>query len=324
MTDEELLTEYARTGSHAAFTELYRRTYLPLCEVLYRFCHDNELTSDVAQDTFLIVLQKAGQFHSNCRAFTWIVAIAKNTLISIHRHRVPPVAPSDYCWLQQRDHRLGPFEQVAEEQERDNLNRIIETEIGPESSQIIRLLDLDGLSYEDAAAHLDIPIGTVRSRRNRAVKKLRQLMAAVVLLAVGVCSAFGADPVVPTMARPVTVLSVHDADSIKAVIHLGYGLSLEAAIRAYGYDAFEVGRQREQVIGRITDAEIKKGMAARDDLIELLKTHDLFCEDSGESDPHGRNSSILWAKPKTGGKWIFLAKWMEERNHLRVPREDLK
>jgi hypothetical protein len=129
------------------------------------------------------------------------------------------------------------------------------------------------------------------------------------------------DPIAPTSARRVLIERVHDADTVFGAIDLGYGLSLNVhgGIRAADFDAWEVGRQREQVVGPISDEELRKGRIARDALINLLVGNQLWAEDSGDTDPHGRNSSILWIKQ--GDKWIYLAGWMDQQGHLRTPRK---
>lgn len=321
LTDEQLITEYAASGAQDVFHELYRRFGSRLFSFLLHRLHDVEAARDRVQDTFLLIHLHARTFRAESSAATWIFKIAINRAITVGRLRMVRHEQQNQrdTFHLLPDYRLGPDEEVAAADERCRLERAI-GEMTGKSAAVIRLTDIEGLDYETTARRLGIPTGTVRSRRHRAVNLLRKAMAALVLLAAGV--ALGADPPAPTAARLLTVHRVHDGDSVSASIDLGYGLSWtpKGGIRAHGYDAWEVGRQREQVIGRISDAEIEKGKAARDDLLELLKTHDLYAEDSGQIDPHGRNSSILWARPRDGKRWLLLATWMEERGHLRVAR----
>ena len=138
------------------------------------------------------------------------------------------------------------------------------------------------------------------------------------LITIALCLA--ADPVAPTSAVLCTVIEVHDGDTIIADMHLPFGIDLpRRSIRLYGADALEVSRTR-QTVGFITDEELAKGKIARDDLAKLLKTCDLYAEDSGHGDPYGRPSAILWAKPKDGKPWILIAAWLEQRGYLRTPR----
>ncbi len=131
----------------------------------------------------------------------------------------------------------------------------------------------------------------------------------------------------PTCAKPVTVEVLHDGDTItKGSIDLGWGRSIvigpdgeAAGIRAAGYDAWEVTKGRRTV--EVTDDEIRKGIKARDALGILISggQGQLYAEDSGQRDPYGRISAVLWVKQ--GQKWIYLAGWMEQQGHLRTPRK---
>ena len=128
-----------------------------------------------------------------------------------------------------------------------------------------------------------------------------------------------ADPVAPTSALPCEIVSIHDADSLVARIKV-HILRIESeplTLRLANADAWEIDRTRQTVT--VTDAEIVKGKAARADLVALLATADLYAE-AGTTDPYGRTSAILWAKPKDGKAWILIAAWLEQRGHLRTPR----
>lgn len=133
------------------------------------------------------------------------------------------------------------------------------------------------------------------------------------------------DPQAPVAAKPVNVELLHDGDTItRGSIDLGWGRSLtigpdgeSPGIRAFGYDAWEVTRGRRTV--EVTEAEITKGLKARDELSGLIQSGQLYAEDPGERDPYGRVSAILWVKQ--GQRWIYLAGWMEQQGHLRTPRK---
>ena len=153
---------------------------------------------------------------------------------------------------------------------------------------------------------------------------MRNLITIIGLLVTA--TTIAADPVAPFNTHWVKVIQVHDGDTItEAVIDLGWGRKLHVgpngeapAIRAFGYDAWEVTKTRRTV--DVSDEEISKGKAATEDLFELLKATSLYVEDSGERDPYGRISAVLWART-IKGDWIYVAEWMEQRGHLRTPRK---
>lgn len=132
-------------------------------------------------------------------------------------------------------------------------------------------------------------------------------------------AAVAADPLAPTQAIRATLLELHDGDTARVDILLPFGVTLpNRPIRAYGYDAWEVTRTRQTV--SVTADEIAKGKAARDDLLTLMQSGELWVEDSGERDPYGRVSAWLWVRQN--GRWVFVPGWMERRGHLRTPRSN--
>lgn len=173
---------------------------------------------------------------------------------------------------------------------------------------------------------------------------IAEIMLALAAVCVVLDCAFSArgedDPTVPFQPIRASVLYVHDADTINVDIHLPFKIDLpNRTIRAFGYDAWEVTKTRQTV--KVTDAEIKKGLKARDELMALLKTGTLHVEDMTaiqigwpqlermniHADPYGRMLCALWLQVMSypDGKptvtWIYLPKWMEDRGHLRTPRE---
>lgn len=157
---------------------------------------------------------------------------------------------------------------------------------------------------------------------------MRQLLITFVLLLTffTVLRAFteevSADPVAPTRAVQVFSVDVHDGDTVSGYLDLGWKIMIgRIDIRAHGYDAWEITRHRATV--EVQDAEIIKGKAAKRALVELLEEGTLWAEDSEKRDPYGRISAILWVKTRES-KWIYLAQWMEQHGHCRVPRSTIR
>jgi endonuclease YncB( thermonuclease family) len=120
----------------------------------------------------------------------------------------------------------------------------------------------------------------------------------------------------PTCAVPLVNFAVHDGDTlIHADILCPFGVTLRnRAIRAAGYDAWEIDRTRQTVT--VTDAEIERGKAAKAALEQLISSGTLYIEDSGKSDPYGRVSGALGVRTKTG-EWIDVAEFMRTNHHTR-------
>lgn len=123
---------------------------------------------------------------------------------------------------------------------------------------------------------------------------------------------------------PVIAYEVHDVDTVvKATLQLPFNtLRNRLAIRDATFDGYEVSRVRQTV--KITDEELAKGRAARDKLIEVLKTrYELQASEPPEGwkdiDPYDRLDAQLWLYERSTGQRISLRKWALENDAVRSP-----
>lgn len=128
------------------------------------------------------------------------------------------------------------------------------------------------------------------------------------------------NPVAPTQAVQATVVSVHDADTLRAIVHLPFGDDIRSRPwRAYGYDAWEVDYTRKNSNPPITPDEILKGKQARAELLALLTSGQLYFEDPGQGQTYDRVVSTWWLR-NPDGSWVYIAKYAEDHGWLRTPR----
>lgn len=116
------------------------------------------------------------------------------------------------------------------------------------------------------------------------------------------------------------VLAVHDGDTMTVRIAMGWGVSLEATVRAADYDAFELTRTR-RTVGTITDDEIAAGKKARDALKDYLSGKQLWISPSdregrGVRDAYGRVLAVL--RVRDGDRDVYLKDWMATNKFLRA------
>lgn len=183
--DDQGLIAASRAGSSEAFGSLVRRYQDRLYPTLLRLLGCAEDAEDLLQDAFLKAQEKLSGFHGESSFYTWIYRIAVNLALSDRRRRkrvswrlrvrgqAEALDPADD--LTQSDPSL-PLERA----ERDDLIQAALDSLEPDQRAVVVLKDLDGLRYEEIAAALDIPIGTVRSRLHRARNELRQRLQGVV------------------------------------------------------------------------------------------------------------------------------------------------
>jgi len=178
-SDHELVRD-CREGSEAAWHELVSRHTRRVFGVAYRFCGRVDEAEDLTQEVFVKVYQKLDRYRDQDGAFTtWLTTIARNHAIDRYRRRREE--------LQRRvddPERIdvtpsGESGQQAEleRNERVELVRSGLRALPRDLREPLVLCDIRGLSYDEAARTLEIPLGTVKSRINRGRLELaRRLM----------------------------------------------------------------------------------------------------------------------------------------------------
>ncbi|MBN1642330.1 MAG: sigma-70 family RNA polymerase sigma factor [Anaerolineae bacterium] len=170
--DGELIA-LSLSGDRNAFGELVVRYRAMVLGVAYRVCGDAALADDVAQETFVRVWDRLHTYRPGGSFRAWICRIASNLTIDALR-RVKPAADIEQVELPAPG---SQPEALALEQERA---RAVRTAIGalPEQVRVTLVLrEYEGLSYDDIARALDVPMGTVRSRLSDARRRLREALA---------------------------------------------------------------------------------------------------------------------------------------------------
>jgi RNA polymerase sigma-70 factor, ECF subfamily len=186
LSDQEVVA-LARTGKEAAYRELLRRYERPVFSLIYRMVRDRELSEDLAQDTFIKVLNHIDRYRPEFKLSSWLFKIANNVAIDHLRRRQletvsidgsPHAMTSDAIEATSFDV-VGDQESALDELEARELGASIERAIAglrPEYRSCIMLRHVEGRSYEEIAATLDLPLGTVKTYIHRARHELRQAL----------------------------------------------------------------------------------------------------------------------------------------------------
>lgn len=156
----------------ARFDELVALHTSALTVVARRCCREPVTAKDLLQDTFLRAWQRFDSLQDDHRARAWLVQIMRNIWLDQLRRRRNEVSIEDAT---------EPAAAVEDEPSRwdgvtlDDIRRAIEQLVEPFRSVAV-LHDIDGLSYRDIAARLDIPYSTAATRLHRAHQKIKQLV----------------------------------------------------------------------------------------------------------------------------------------------------
>ena len=175
-TRSQLAAALARVagGDRAALRMIYQDTSAKLFGVCLRILKDRSEAEDVLQDVYVTVWRKAATFDpGRASPITWLVAIARNRAIDRlrvrgARGRLEPIEAADAV----SDPAPSAVERVELAQQHQRLTRCLE-ELDARHSTAIRAAFLDGATYEELAARLNVPLGTMKSWIRRGLLKLR-------------------------------------------------------------------------------------------------------------------------------------------------------
>ena len=186
---DQALVERVQAGDRRAFDLLVRKYQHKVVKLVLRYVRNPAEAEDIAQEAFIKAYRALPQFRGDSAFYTWMYRIAintaKNSLASRDRSPIrydldlndPEESHSVQTKLQDPD---TPEGMALTEEIRLIVNSAIEA-LPEELKTAIVLRELDGLSYEEIAAAMECPVGTVRSRIFRAReaidKRLREVFA---------------------------------------------------------------------------------------------------------------------------------------------------
>ena len=131
--------------------------------IAYSWCHDEMLADDLVQDTLSKALQRLSQLKNPDKLDSWLISILNNIWRDHLRRQKEFVDIDDYVHLSHE----SPENIHEREQTIQRVRKAVE-QLPMGQRQVISLIDLQGLSYSEVSQVLEIPIGTVMSRLNRA------------------------------------------------------------------------------------------------------------------------------------------------------------
>ncbi len=168
---EEILVSRAQQGDRHAFGELVGIHYTGVIQVVYRLCGNTQVAQDATQETFLRAWQHLPDYRHQGTLRSWLYRIAVNAALDMLR-RDTKLASGHLDDLPLADENPGP-EAALVANERAVLVQQAVNALPPASRTVLVLREYQRMSYQEIAATLDIPVGTVMSRLNYARSQLR-------------------------------------------------------------------------------------------------------------------------------------------------------
>lgn len=177
----------AQRGKEPAFRELVRRYERPVFSLIYRMVRDSATAEDLSQETFVKVLNHIDKYRPEFKLSSWLFKIANNVAIDHLRRRQLDTISMDGSphASTASDIEASSFD-IADQSE-NALDEMAARELGTEIEQAIAMLrpeyracillrHVEDRSYEEIAATLDLPLGTVKTYIHRARHQLREAL----------------------------------------------------------------------------------------------------------------------------------------------------
>ncbi|HOV33750.1 MAG TPA: RNA polymerase sigma factor [Candidatus Hydrogenedens sp.] len=165
------LVQKSRQGNTEAFAELVRKHQQIVFNIAYRFMRDTELAEDMAQESFIKAFKHIKGFRGDCTFSTWLYRVTCSVcLTELNRRKkkleveLQPNTPA------------GSIENKVTEQEIAEKVRECVTRLSDRYSTVLTLYYLNGISYEEIAEIMGIPVGTLKTWMFRARKQLRKIV----------------------------------------------------------------------------------------------------------------------------------------------------
>ncbi|MBD0404441.1 RNA polymerase sigma factor [Flammeovirga sp. EKP202] len=171
LTDEELMTQFIDRNNTKAFEVLYHKYFVLLAKYLGWLSGNMELGKDIAQSTFLKVLNKSYVFNTKKSFKVWLYVIAKNNWLNEQRKLDRYTKEENTEPSIQED----LFDTNNEVDQLQRMNVILNT-LSELHRETFVLKYLDNLSIQEIAETMDCSEGTVKSRLFYAMKNMRSKM----------------------------------------------------------------------------------------------------------------------------------------------------
>jgi RNA polymerase sigma-70 factor (ECF subfamily) len=179
LSDERIM-QLAMDGDRAAFDILVGR-HRPAVVALARYACGDDLAEEVAQAALVSLWQYRDRYRADRGSVrSWLLAIVRNRGIDLMRSRASrqrlSVSADPHGWmLAVADRALvaeSPEAEVERQESDAEVHRLLAA-LPPAQRTVIELAYLDGLSQQQIALELAVPLGTVKGRRRLGLEKLR-------------------------------------------------------------------------------------------------------------------------------------------------------
>jgi len=182
-TDEALIIRRCQEGDTSSFDLLVKQYYALVYNSAYRIMGNREQAADATQQAFIRAFRSLKSFRGEATFSTWLYRIVTNVCLDQMRqqpHGLVGLTFTDDEGEQQQRPLPAADADPSDTTIQHQRQRLVHEALGqlaPQHRIVLVLYDLNGLSYEEIAAILQVPLGTVKSRLNRARHALKEKLA---------------------------------------------------------------------------------------------------------------------------------------------------
>ena len=174
--DERQITRRIAAGDREALSELYACYQRVLFNYLLQLTPDYGLAEEILQDTLVAVWKSAHRFEGRSSLRTWLIGIARRQAHNTLRQRKLPLADESEMkslTASEPEPEVYALASIARDDLAEAFRRLV-----PLHREVLALVFVYELSYQETAAILDVPVGTVKSRICNARRALRAVLDA--------------------------------------------------------------------------------------------------------------------------------------------------
>jgi len=182
--EDHMLISRAQAGDQPALNVLIRKYEARAYQYAFRLTRSPEIAADVVAEAFVRIFNALPNFKGQSSFGTWMYRILTNCFLDMKKKDKGRTVSLESAITTEEGEVERQFEDPApnpaESFEKHDRDRRIERAIRalPEYQRaMIVMYHGESMSYDDMAAALDLPVGTVKSRLNRARMTLRELLA---------------------------------------------------------------------------------------------------------------------------------------------------
>lgn len=178
------LLDRAVAGDERAYAELMNAYRKAVYHTMLKMVRNNDDAEDLTIEAFAKAFKSLPRFKKDFTFSTWLFRIATNNCIDFIRRRrletmsIDSAIPSedgDDMRIDLKDHSPDPQEAAIRTQKIAFVQQFVEL-LPPKYQTLVRLRYFDELSYEEIAAEIDAPLGTVKAQLHRARELLYDLV----------------------------------------------------------------------------------------------------------------------------------------------------